>query len=130
LTTLQINTCQSGPFPTLVEDEDNQDESTHKNTGETDEKVQDPGLAFDDNLDLDVDDIGIGEGDCVFMAIVHLVDPHHFICTLSTVSRCLVKASTKNSKPKEFHEIVLMAQHDYANVFSEMAFDTLPQHWK
>jgi hypothetical protein len=61
------------------------------------------------------------------VVIVHLVNLYYFICALSMVSRGLAEASTKNSKPKEFHEIVLMALHGYANVFSETAFDTLPQ---
>jgi hypothetical protein len=65
------------------------DESTHKNTGEAEEEVQDLSPAFDDNLDLDVNDIKIKEDDCVFMTMVYPVDPHHFICTSSTVSRCL-----------------------------------------
>jgi hypothetical protein len=64
------------------------------------------------------------------MAMVHLVDAHHFIHTLSTVSRRLAEASAKNSKPKGFHETVLMALHGYVDVFSETAFDTLPQCWK
>jgi hypothetical protein len=38
---------------------DDQDESTHKNTGETGEEVQDLGPAFKDDLDVDVDDIEI-----------------------------------------------------------------------
>jgi hypothetical protein len=58
-----------------VEEVDNQDESSHKNTGETDEDAQDLGPAFDDDLDLDIDDIEIEEDDHIFMAIVHLVDP-------------------------------------------------------
>jgi hypothetical protein len=45
--TLQINACCSGPFSGLVEE----DESIHKNTGETDEEVWDTCLAFDDDLD-------------------------------------------------------------------------------
>jgi hypothetical protein len=80
----QVNTCQSGPFPALVEDIDidSQDESTHKNMGETGEEAQDLGLAFDNDL---VDDIRIEEDDHVFKAMVHPVNPHHFICALSTV---------------------------------------------
>jgi hypothetical protein len=64
------------------------------------------------------------------MAMVHLVDPYHFICTLSTASRHLAEASAKNSKPKGFYEIVPIALHDYIDIFSNMAFDVLPQHWK
>jgi hypothetical protein len=67
----------------LVEDIDNQNESTHKNMGETDEEVQDIDLAFDNNLDLNINNIEIKEDDHVFMATVYLVNPHHFICALS-----------------------------------------------
>jgi predicted aspartyl protease len=37
---------------------------------------------------------------------------------------------TKNSKPKGFEDIVLMFLHTYADVFSETAFDSLPEHRK
>jgi hypothetical protein len=46
------------------------------------------------------------------------------------MSRCLAEASTKNSKPKGFHETMPTALHTYADVFSKTAFDTLPQHQK
>jgi hypothetical protein len=46
------------------------------------------------------------------------------------VSRCLVEACAENSKPKGFEDIVPMLLHTYANVFSEMAFDSLPEHCK
>jgi hypothetical protein len=46
------------------------------------------------------------------------------------VSRCLAEASTKNSKPKDFHNIVLTPLHAYANVFCKTAFDSLPEHYK
>jgi hypothetical protein len=39
-------------FPALVEELDEQDESTHNNMGETDEEVQDTCIAFDRDLDL------------------------------------------------------------------------------
>jgi hypothetical protein len=51
---------------------ENQDESTHKSMGETDEEVQDFSPSFDDDLDLEVNDIEIKEDDCVFIATVHL----------------------------------------------------------
>jgi hypothetical protein len=129
-TTSQINACQSGSFPTLVEEIDDQDESTHKKMGETDEEAWDICLAFDNDLDVDVNNIEIKEDDCIFMVIVHPVDPHHFIYTGSIVSGHLVEASAKNSQPKEFHEIVPIALHTYADVFSETAFNMLPQHQK
>jgi hypothetical protein len=76
-TTSQINACRSGAFPTMTEEDE--DESPHVNTDETDEEAQDTGLALDD-------DFTIEEDDRIFMAMVHLVDPHH----LSVLrARCL-----------------------------------------
>jgi hypothetical protein len=46
------------------------------------------------------------------------------------VSGCLAEVFVKNSKPKGFEDIVLTSLHAYANVFSEMAFDSLPEHCK
>jgi hypothetical protein len=111
----------------MIEELDDQDEATHVNVNETEEEVQGECPAFDDNLEFDADHIEIEEGDCVFMAMVHLVNPQHFVCASSTVSGCLAEASTKNSTPKGFHEIVPTALHSYEDVFSKMAFDTLPQ---
>jgi hypothetical protein len=98
-------------------------------TDETDE-AQDAGLAFDDDLDSEVDDFTIEEDDRIFMAMVHPVNPHHFVCASSTVSGHLVEAFAKNSKPKGFEDIVPMSLHSYADVFSETAFDSLPEHRK
>jgi hypothetical protein len=58
---------------------------------------------------------------------MHLVDPHHFVHASSTVSGCLAEASAKNSKPKGFADIVLTFLHIYADVFSETAFNSLPE---
>jgi hypothetical protein len=46
------------------------------------------------------------------------------------VSRCLAGAFAKNSKPKDFHDIMLMSLHAYTDVFSETAFDSLPERRK
>jgi hypothetical protein len=86
--------------------EEDEDESPHVNMEETDEEAQDMCLAFDNDLDSDVDDFTIEEDDCVFMVMVHLVDPHHFVLALSTVSGCLVEVFAKNSKPKGFEYIM------------------------
>jgi hypothetical protein len=110
--------------------EEDEDESPHMDTDETDEEVQDTGPAFDNDLDSEVDDFTIEEDDHVFMAMVHPVDPHHFVCASSTVSECLVEAFAKNSKPKGFEDIVLTSLHTYANIFSETAFNSLPEHCK
>jgi hypothetical protein len=91
----QINACQSGAFPTMVAEDE--DESPQVNMDETDEEAQDTCLAFDDNLDSEVNDFTIEEDDCIFMAMVHLVDPHHFVCALNTVSGCLAEAFARNS---------------------------------
>jgi hypothetical protein len=64
------------------------------------------------------------------MAMVHLVDPHHFVRALSTVSGCLVEVFDKNSKPKGFEDIVPTSLHTYADVLSETAFDSLPERRK
>jgi hypothetical protein len=107
----QISACWAGAFPIMTKELDDQD-------SDTEEEVQDKGPAFDE------------EGDCVFTAIVYLVNPQHFICASSMVSGHLVEASVKNSMPKGFYEIVPTALHSYEDVFSEMAFDTLPEHRK
>jgi hypothetical protein len=102
-TTSQINACRSGAFPCP---------------------------ALDDDLDSDVDDITIEEGDHVFMTMVHLVDPQHFVRASSTVSGCLAEAFANNSKPKDFQDIVPTSLHTYTDVFSKTAFDSLPERRK
>jgi hypothetical protein len=113
----------------MVEEED-EDESPHMDTDETDGGAQDIGPAFDNDLDSDVVVVIIEEDDRVFMTMVHLDDPHHFICASSTVSGCLAEASAKNSKPKGFEDTVPTTLHEYADVFSETAFDSLPERRK
>jgi hypothetical protein len=82
--------------------EEDKDEPPHVNADETDEEAQDTCLALDDDLDSDVDDVTIEGGDHVFMMMVYLVDPQHFVHASSTVSGCLVEAFANNSKPKDF----------------------------
>jgi hypothetical protein len=120
----QINACRAGAFPSMIEELDDQDEATHVNANETEEEVQGECPAFDDDLEFDADHIEIEEGDRVFMAMVHPVDPQHFVRASSTVSGRLAEASAKNSMPKGFHEIIPTALNSYEDVFSEMAFDT------
>jgi hypothetical protein len=128
-TTQQINACRAGALPKIAEEVD-EDESPHVNTDETDEEVQDIGPAFDNDLDSEVDNFTIEEDDCVFMAMVHPVDPHHFVRASSTVSGHLAEAFAKNSKLKGFEDIVPTSLHSYADVFSETAFDSLPERRK
>jgi hypothetical protein len=110
--------------------EEDEDESSHVNADETDEEVQDTCLAFDDDLDSEVDDFTIEEDDCIFMAMVHPVDPHHFVHASSMVSGRLAEAFAKNSKLKGCEDIVPTSLHTYADTFSEMTFDSLPEHRK
>jgi hypothetical protein len=110
--------------------EEDEDKSPHMNMDKTDEEAQDIGPAFDDDLYSEVDDFTIEEDDRVFMAMVHPVDPHHFVHASSTVSGCLAEAFSKNSKPKGCEDVVLMSLNTYADVFSETAFDSLPERHK
>jgi hypothetical protein len=107
--------------------EEDKDESPHVNTDRTDEEAQDTGPAFDDDLDSEVNDFIIEEDDRVFMAMVHPVDPHHFVRASSTVSGHLAEAFAKSSKPKGFEDIVPTSLHPYADIFRETTFDTLPE---
>jgi hypothetical protein len=109
---------------------EDKDESPHVNTEETDEEAQDLCPAFDDDLDSEVDDFAIEEDDRVFMTMVHPVDPHHFVRASSTVSGHLAEVFAKDSKPKDFEDIVPTSLHTYADVFSETAFDSLPERCK
>jgi hypothetical protein len=63
--------------------EEDEDESPHVNVDGTDEEAQDTCLALDDNITIE-------EDDCIFMTMVHLVDPQHFVRASSTVSIRLV----------------------------------------
>jgi hypothetical protein len=110
--------------------EEDEDESPHVDADETDEEAQDTGLALDNDLDSDVDDVIIKEDDHVFMTMVHPVDPQHFVCASSTVSGHLAEASTKHLKPKDFQDIVPTSLHAYADVFCKTAFDSLPERRK
>jgi hypothetical protein len=100
------------------------------NTDKTDEEVRDTCPAFDNDLDSEVNNFTIEEDDCVFMTMVHPVNPHHFVHASSTVSGRLAEVPAKNSKPKGFENIVLTSLHTYVDVFSETAFDSLPEHRK
>jgi hypothetical protein len=64
------------------------------------------------------------------MAMVHPVNPHHFVHASSTVSGHLVEVFAKNSKLKGFEDIVPTSLHTYADVFSKTAFDSLPERRK
>jgi hypothetical protein len=89
--------------------QEDEDESPHMDTDKTDEEVQDTSLALDDDLDSEVNNFTIEEDDCVFTMVVHLVNLHHFVCALSTVSGHLVEVFAKNSEPKGFEDIVPMS---------------------
>jgi hypothetical protein len=109
---------------------EDEDESPHVNMEETDEEAQDLGPAFDDDLDSEVNDFTIEEDDHVFMMMVHPVNSHHFVRASSMVSGRLAEAFAKNSKPKGFEDMVPTSLHTYADIFSETAFDSLPERHK
>jgi hypothetical protein len=48
----------------------------------------------------------------------------------SDVDDITIEEGAKNSKPKDFHDIVPTSLHAYADVFSKTAFDSLPEHCK
>jgi hypothetical protein len=110
--------------------EEDEDESPQVNMDKTDEEVQDTCPAFNNDLDSEVNDFTIEEDDCIFITMVHLVDPHHFIHASSMVSGCIAEVFAKNSKPQGFEDIVPMSSHTYANVFSETTFYYLLEHYK
>jgi hypothetical protein len=83
LTTSQINICQSGVFPMMVAEDKN--ESPREDMDKTDEEAQDTCPAFHDDLDSEVDDFAIEEEDHVFITMVHLVNPDHFVHASSSV---------------------------------------------
>jgi hypothetical protein len=91
--------------------EEDKDESPQVNTDKTDKEAQDTCPAFDR----------------IFMMMVHLVDPHHFVYYSSMVSGRLAEVFAKNSKPKGFEDIVPTSLHAYADIFSETAFNSLPE---
>jgi hypothetical protein len=110
--------------------EEDKDESPHMNTDETDEEAQDTGPAFDNDLDSEVDNLTIEEDDRVFMAMVHPVDPHHFVHTSSMVSRHLVEVFAKNSKLKGFVDIVLTSLVRLPSTHSQSTTNgTTPLSW-
>jgi hypothetical protein len=86
----------------MIKKLDEQDKATHVNVNETEEEVQGECLVFDDDLNFDTDNIEIEEGDHVFMAIVHLVDPQHFICALSIVFWTSVQSLHKDIQYRAF----------------------------
>jgi hypothetical protein len=86
-------------------DED-EDKSPHVNADETDEEAQDTCPALDDDLDSEVDDITIEEGDRVFMMMVYPVNPQHFVHASSTVSGCLAEAFAKNLNSRRTFKIL------------------------
>jgi hypothetical protein len=126
--TSQINACRLGAFPTMTAEDE--DESPHVNTEETDEEVQDLCPAFDDNLDSEVDDFAIEEDDRVFMTMVHPVDPHHFVRASSTVSGHLAEVFAKDSKSKDFEDLVPTSSvKQPLTPFQNVTNGTMPLSW-
>jgi hypothetical protein len=127
---IQMHPDASMVVPISMMAEEDKDESSHVNMDQTNKEVQDTCPAFDNDLDSEVNNFTIEEDDHVFMAMVHLFDPHYFVHASSMVSRRLAEVFAKNSKLKGFEDIVPTSLHIYADVFSETAFDSLPEHHK
>jgi hypothetical protein len=109
---------------------EDEDESPHVNTEETDEEAQDLCPAFDDDLNSEVNDFAIEEDDCIFMTMVHPVNPYHFIRASSMVSGCLAEVFAKDSKPKVFEDIVLTSSVKWPlTPFQNVANGTTPLSW-
>jgi hypothetical protein len=109
---------------------EDEDESPHVNTEETDEEAQDLCPAFDDDLDSEVDDFAIEEDDRVFMTMVHPVDLYHFVRASSTVSGRLAEVFAKDSKPKVFEDIVPTSSvKRRLTPFQNVANGTTPLSW-
>jgi hypothetical protein len=93
--------------------EEDKDKSPHVNTDETDEEAQDTCLIFDDDLDSEVNDFTIEEDDHIFMVMAHLVNPHHFVCASSMVSRHLAEAFAKTQSQRVSR---ILCRHPYTHM--------------
>jgi transposase InsO family protein len=130
-------------MPVLIEDYDEDDETdAHEGASSSEGGVppsaeprnahdlpENPfGLHPEDNHDAEV---VIEEGDRIFAATIFPEDTSHFIrATSSSKSADLAAAFAKNSGTKSFRDLVPESLHDFDDVFSEAAFDALPQRRK
>ena len=125
-----VNTCRSGPFPTLVEDDDDRKGASNPEEGVSGASQSDPNpyrLHPEDDHDSDVE---IEDGDRIFLACVHPEVNPEFLCASSTISTRLAEASAKNSKTPSFRDNVPDHLHDFADVFDKASFDSLPERRK
>ena len=122
-----------GPFPTLVEEYDeDEDDDNRKGMSNPEEGVpgasqSDPnpyGLHPEDGHNSDVE---IEDRDRIFSAHVHPEIIPEFLRASLTISTRLAEASTKNSKTPSFRDNVPDRLHDFADVFDKASFDSLPE---
>jgi len=100
----KIQQCRVGPFPELNEEEDDEEDE--------EEKSQSP---------------EIEKGDWVFMTIVH-PEGHQIQATRNIFQR-LAEGYHQNAQVKSFQDAVPNYLHEFKDVFSEEAYDKLPE-WK
>ena len=130
-TATQIRACRSGGFPVLIEEIDDEDAPRHEGVNEPERGVPDShdGLPEfrEGYYDADDDDVEIEDSDRIFVANIHPDSPPQSIRAMQTVSQRLAEAFTKNSDTKSFRDLAPDCLHDFDDVFSEGAFDSLPE---
>jgi transposase InsO family protein len=133
----QIRACRSGGFPVLLEDADDIDNPHHEGVADLERGVQSHGshgsrakTSLGPDLIEHYDEVEIEDGDRIFVATIHPEESGHFVRATQTVSQRLAEAFARNSKPKNFRELVPSYLHDFEDVFSKESFDSLPERRK
>ena len=105
-----MKACLNGPFPDLVEDKEEEEDSNPTPPYTPDN----PGLEKGDHL-----------------WATRLLPKEEYIGATSTISQRLAKAFQKNSKPSSLEKYVPDYVHDFHSVFSKQSFDNLlePKPW-
>jgi hypothetical protein len=136
-TATQIRACRSGGFPVLIEETDDEGDlprllELYEDNDEEDdpppEGVSEPegGVPLSSN-DPTEPDVEIEDSDHIFVANIHPFASPQSIRAVQTVSQLLAEAFTKNSDTKSFCDLAPECLHDFDDVFSEGAFDSLPE---
>ena len=121
-----VNACRSGPFPTLIEeydsdeDDDDCEGASNPEEGVPGASQSDPnpyGLHPEDDHDSDVE---IEDRDRIFSVRVHPEITPEFLHASLTISTQLAEASAKNLKTPSFRNNVPDHLHDFADVFDNV----------
>ena len=139
-TASHIRACRSGGFPVLVEEIDDEGDlprllELYEDNDEEDdpppEGVSEPEGGVPLSLNNPAEpDLEIEDSDRIFVANIHLFAPSQSIRAVQTVSQRLADAFVKNSEMKSFRDLAPECLHDFDDVFSEGAFDSLPERRK